>query len=106
MKVNGKTIWQMVKEKLSMQIVVVITDSFSTIEDMEKVFSCRKDVFSRDLSSVINFKEKESCRLKTVKNIPELGRKIKNMAKDSIVGLMEIPIKDNIGMAIVMGLDS
>ena len=106
MKVNGRTIWQMVRDKLSILMEVVITDSFSTTGGMVKVSSCKKVVSLKDILFVINFRDKEPCRTRMDKSFVEVGRIMKNMVKDSTLGQMETHTKDSIDTVCEMGTGS
>ena len=102
----GRITWQMERAKQSMLMVVVITDSFSIIEDMEEEFLCKKVAFSKEASKTISLKEKELWSAKMDKDIAEVGRIMRSMEKESIYGLMESHIKENTVLASVMELAS
>ena len=58
MKVSGRTICLMEKDKLSILMAADTMVSFSTTGDMGKVSSCRKDASLREILPGINSKEK------------------------------------------------
>ena len=105
MKVSGKTICLMERGRLLILTAVATTVNSSITEGMEKVFSCKKELFFKVLLSKINSKEKESWKVITDKDIEAFGRKISNMEKGSIFGRMETAIEESTETAYEMELE-
>lgn len=94
-RVSGRAMFPMAKAKLSILMKASIMDASSTIENTEREFLCRRDVYSKEISSTINWKELAACRVTTVNHILGNGMRIRSMGKGSILGRMVANTKVN-----------
>jgi hypothetical protein len=65
---------------------------------MELEFSCKINAYFREISSIINLKEMQLCKIKTDKTTQGNGKIIKNMERANTLGQMAINTKDSISV--------
>ena len=97
-KGNGKPICQMVVEIVLTKMVIGMLESSWTISDMEKGPSIQRETFLKENSKMTKLKGGCLCKNRMVKNMKENGKKIWNMGKGGIYGLMALNMKESIIM--------